>query len=129
MESLKQQAEEILSAKKHIIDAKKEKEDEKYNFKINFLKVEFEECFAAYLPLLKKEGIKWNPDLQNRRHTHHGSFIEFTKGDKSAKMDFHNRHSYRYEYVPNNSQGNSIYGKWDKEGFILFLYEGFKEDN
>ena len=132
MKSLKLQAEEILSAEKHVQDTKKAKVDREYKKHLQFLEKQFKEGFADYLNLLKKEGIQWKAEMQDRKYSHKGSFIEFTKKDKSVRMDFNSQCSYRYEFVIHDqepSMARSTFGEWDKKGFILFLYNAFKEDN
>jgi hypothetical protein len=83
---------------------------------------EFEEAFKDFLPLLAEEGISYAAYF-NTRYTYQGAYILFTKGSRACKMDFSNRTSYRYEYnkYELGRTGNSVYGEWPKEEFLLFL--------
>lgn len=101
---------------------------------LSFIYQEFAIAFSEMLPVLKASGITWEPCLQDEAYFclqdeayfFKGSYILFRKGDKSLKMDFSNRDSYRYEFQPYDTQGcgRSCYGKWPMDGFILFLDNG-----
>ncbi len=86
---------------------------------------EFEIGFAEVIPLLKEEGIEYSAHY-NTQWTYQGAYILFKKGDRELKMDFLNRDRYRYEYNSYKEQvcGQSTYGAWGLESFLLFIDAG-----
>ncbi len=121
--------EERESTAKRIYDDKKAH----YDGIISRLESEFEAGFADYLHILHEDGIKYSLHLQNKEYEHMGTYILFEKDGKQLKMDFYNKESYRYEYNQHTNlngcnSARSVYGKWPKEDFVLFIADGlFKE--
>ncbi|MDH6308082.1 hypothetical protein M2451_002601 [Dysgonomonas sp. PFB1-18] len=92
----------------------------------NYILEEFETAFAPELEILKESGVTWSAQHQDKRYSSQGFYIQFEREGKILKMDFSNRHSYRYEHVPysSNRTGSMTYGSWSKEQFILFIHDG-----
>jgi len=97
---------------------------------IEQLEEEFKHTFPDLLPIIEAEGITWRGGMQNENYSHMGTFIEFHYEGRSLKMDFSNRGSYRFEFVPyqggNNYPyyyGKSTFGKWPSSRFIVWLDE------
>lgn len=125
MNTISELAKEIRDAKvaAGIIAADKKRAEVREQ--LAFLHQEFAIAFSEMLPILEASGIAWEACLQNEDYRFMGSYILFKKGDKTLKMDFSNRDSYRYEFQSYDQKGygKSAYGKWDMERFILFLDE------
>ncbi len=128
MTTIEEMANEIRNKRNEIKQQEEDfinKQAEKY---LSTLLEEFEIAFKDYLPLLEEAGITYKAELQDRRYKFKGSYIEFKKDDKILRMDFNDKNSYRYEYVDyDNSgirRGNSVYGNWNQEDFIIFIDEG-----
>jgi len=91
--------------------------------------------FAHYLDKLKQAGIKWCAKFNDKNYPElSGGYIEFTRNNKTLKMDFINGSSYRYEYTgnrlkPNAQPGKMIFSNWETQDFILFIYNGLIKEN
>lgn len=125
METLKEKAEAILKAEEDRKALLEEEERQKIIGIKQKLLSEFEIGFKDFLDLIKMEGINYKAQMQDDRYAHFGTYIEFFRGDKSVKMDFNSRNSYRYEFVKHNNDGRygtMVYGEWSKDKFLVFLY-------
>ncbi len=120
-------AKKLIAAKKKAL--KKEMDEKsaaqaKKEFKIL---QEFEIGFAKELPLLKDAGISYSAHY-NSQYDHEGTYIKFCFVGQELKMDFSARNSYRYEYTGRRGEagnyGRMVFGDWNKEDFILFIYTG-----
>jgi len=82
----------------------------------------FKEEFKDYLPMLQEAGIVVTP--YHKTESGLDVYIRFRMGNRILKMDYTIDGTYRYEYTNPREHGRSVYGKWPKEDFIMFLYEG-----
>lgn len=94
----------------------------------------FEKEFKDLLPLLKADGIGYRAKLNDPRWPNvYGGYIEFYLDGSDMKdckvlMDMSFDGNYRYEHV--NPRGDdqpiakSIFARWDKDEFILWLATG-----
>lgn len=98
-----------------------------YDGVINRITCEFEAGFKDILPMLKEAGITYKGGTQHRNYPSNATYIEFFLGEKSLKMDFIHRKLYRYEFVRKSYNsincGTMTYGDWDKDRFILWIYD------
>ncbi len=124
---------------KRALELKKDKESveqhndiqrqKEYDDVINRITSEFEARFEDILPMLKEAGITYKGGTQHHNYPSNATYIEFFLGEKSLKMDFVHRKSYRYEFVYKSSpsdyrqNGTMTYGEWDKDRFILWIYD------
>ncbi len=126
MSEITQLADKIRNAEAATNAAERSKVEEEAARKIENLEEEFKNTFPKFNEMLKAEGITWRGGLQDKRYFFKGSFIEFFYKDRSLKMDFNDRGSYRYEFVPyttNGFLGQMTFGKWRAENFIVWLDE------
>ena len=82
---------------------------------------EFKIGFSEQLPLLEEAKITFSAHQNDARYSHKGSHILFKLNKSELRMDFTNRRSYRYEHKTEG--GTMTYGEWNKEKFILFIYD------
>lgn len=82
----------------------------------------FKRGFKDEVPLLTDEGITFSAHFTTN-YEHQGTYIMFKRGDKSVKMDFSNEFKYRYEYTRPEQAGSMVYAEWDKDKFIVFIYD------
>lgn len=121
-------ADKIRKDRQAVLDEQLLREQQEFLAIIERLQNEFEIGFKEQISLLNESGIKWSAHLNNDKYEDQGAYILFKKGDKSIKMDFNNRVSYRYEYFPYSlneyaSKGTMVFGDWDKDDFYLFIDE------
>ncbi len=126
MSTISELAKEIRDAKAAAEKIAAEKKRVEVSDQLAFIDQEFAIGFSEMLPILEASGITWEACLQDENYFFKGSYILFKKGEKRLKMDFSNQNSYRYEFQPYDKKGhgNSVYGKWNMERFILFLDDG-----
>lgn len=125
MKTIKDQAKEFKAQK--LAEKTKEADtiEAEHQEHLKHLETEFNIRFADALPLLKAEGITVSFHKQNKRYKHMGTYVQFTKGAAILKMDFSNRSSYRYEYIPyQKGYGSACYGAWPLDRFYEFIYDG-----
>jgi len=129
MSKLTQLAEEIRTAEADENKAKTIERQAEAERIVKTLENEFLHTFPDLLEMLKAEGITWRGGMQNENYSHMGKFIEFAFKDRRLKMDFNDRGSYRFEFVPYQgganfpNYGNSTFGKWPAARFIVWLDE------
>lgn len=82
----------------------------------------FMEEFKDYLPMLQEAGIAVTSDHKTDSGTE--VYIRFKKGRRILRMDYSLSGTYRYEYTNPGYGARGVYDKWDKEDFIMFIYEG-----
>lgn len=118
---LQQLSLKIRHRKAHALVEQKQKEKAEREAKLKEILKEFEIGFAEQLPLLSEANITYSAHF-NTKYENDGTYIEFTRGDKSLKMDFSKRNLYRYEYTgKNRNDFRMTYGNWPKDDFILFI--------
>lgn len=99
----------------------------------------FEQEFHSLLPLLRADGIKYCAKLNDPQWPDlYGGYIEFSlekdslidqRDIRTVCMDITPDGTYRYEHVNRrhvDSIARSVYAKWPKDEFILWLADGLK---
>lgn len=79
--------------------------------------------FVSFIELFESDGIKWDIKPKDPNDINGDWYIEFELGGYILKMDFASGQSFRLEYTDKNP-GSMVYGDWDDEKFVMFLYDG-----
>ena len=119
---LKQKAAEILHYR-HIVEEESAlKAKEKRDIELDHLRLSFEADFAEVLPMITDAGITYSPHYKTEWE-YQGTYIEFQFENKTLKMDYSMKGSYRYEYTKPDTTGSKTYGTWGMEDFIVWIVE------
>jgi hypothetical protein len=125
--TLERKAKEILAVKDKAHQEAEQKRQQLLRDEENKYLTAFKNEFADYLPMLEEAGIEV---LTLREKITYGEvYIGLKKGEKIAEMEISLNGGYRYEHPKHSDLCRSVFGKWDKDDFVLFLYEGLLKSN
>jgi hypothetical protein len=117
IEEIALKAKEKQAQDKAAQELRQEREKEE---KLEKILQEFEKGFSKQLPLLEEAGITYSAQF---KPFNKGYCIHFEREHNSVKMDFVSATSYRYEFGESDSYNKFFYGEWDKEDFLVYLYD------